>query len=95
MKEGYSDKSLESILQPHELRFLIDLMDHPGWPLLDKINRVVAEDWIHQTATMDFSSKDDEEMKRVTRTRSGMIKGISLLLSYLEKKKIELAKKAQ
>jgi hypothetical protein len=89
MKEGYTKKSLDSIIGKENLRYLFDLIDHPGWQSLREINQAIKEDWIEQTSNLDLSIKTDEEMLRIVRARHGMIKGVDLFLTYLEKKRKE------
>lgn len=94
MKEGYSKKSLSALVGPENLRYLYDLVEHPGWESLKVVNKAVKEDWINQTANLDLSTRDDEEMLRILRTRHGMIKGVDLLISYLENQRREAIKRA-
>lgn len=87
--------SLEDILSEEELKALFELMDDNAWYILGKINKKVQEDWIEETANVDWSNKDDNEMIRKLRHRQGQIKGVSMLLRYLEKKKKEYQKKSE
>lgn len=91
MKEG-----IDKILNHNELRMLHELMQHPGWPLLEKVNKAIQADWIEQTANANWAEKDDAAMIRDLRHRQGQIKGVSQFLWYLKKKlntKVEQEKK--
>ena len=66
---------------------LYEMMDSPGWQSIKKVNNAVKEDWIQQTVDFDMTSKTDDEMLRILRHRQGQIKGVTLFLNYLEKKK--------
>lgn len=79
-------KKLDKILDGHQLTMLFELMQHPGWPLLKKLNNAMQQDWIEQTANMNWADKNDEEMIRDLRHKQGQIKGVSLFFWYLEKK---------
>lgn len=82
----YTKEGLGKFLNEQELKGLHELVNHPYWYLLEKVNTAIKEDWIDQTANLDFSTKTDEEVMRVMRMRNGMLKGISLFLGYLAKK---------
>ncbi len=79
-------KSIEKILSADEQIVLRELMLHPGWGALKKVTKAIKEDWIEQTATFDMSSKTDVEMMRILRHRQGEIKGMSKVISYVEKR---------
>lgn len=80
------NKIIDKILSVDERMVLLEMMGHPGWGILKKINRKIKEDWINQTADFDMSGKNDEEMIRILRHRQGQIVGMSLVIRYLEKK---------
>jgi len=88
-------RSLDKILSESELKALFELMDNPAWTILDKINKEVSQDWIEQTASLDFTDKTDKEMVRKLRHRQGQIKGVSTFLLFLNKKKKEWEKKLE
>lgn len=87
-KEG-----LEKILSKDELKALFELMEMPGWYLLEKVNKAFMADWIEQTASLDVGNMTDDELVRKVRDRKGQIKGITLFLAYLKKKKAFVEKK--
>lgn len=91
--EGQEEKALDKILSNDELRALFELMDSPAWYLLEKINKIMQEDWIEQTANANWSDADDKEMIRKLRHRQGRIQGVALFFAYLKKKKTSLANK--
>lgn len=84
--EDYNNKSIEKILSADELMVLYEMMSHPGWGVLKKVDKAMKEDWVEQTANYDMSGKTDEEMMRKMRHRQGQIKGVSLFIGFLEKK---------
>ena len=90
--EGYSDKALESILSPDEMRILLEFIDSDAFRVLDKVNFQVQKDWVEQTAMLDVSQLDDQKMLSMLRQRNGMIKGVSMFLAYLQRKKSKVKK---
>jgi len=90
--EGYSDKALESILSPDEMRILFEFIGSDAFIILDKVNFQVQKDWVEQTAMLDVSQLDDQKMLSMLRQRNGMIKGVSMFLAYLQRKKSKVKK---
>ncbi len=90
----HNDKSIENILSADELTMLFEMMTHPGWSVMKKMDKAMREDWIEQASNADMSDKTDDEMIRVLRHRQGQIKGMSLFMSYLEKKKSDRERRA-
>lgn len=85
--EGKKDKSIDKVLSKDERGVLFEMMDHPGWDVLKTINTVMTNDWMDQTSYMDLSAKSDDELIRFVRHRQGQIKGMRLVMDYLEKKR--------
>ena len=85
--EGYSEKSLESILSPDEMEILLDFVSSDAFRIVNKLNFHIQRDWVEQTAMLDVSQLDDQKMLSTLRQRNGMIKGVSMFLAYLQKKK--------
>lgn len=73
-------------LSEEELKMIEETINTPGWEVIKRVNKRMAEDWIGQTAMVDFSEKTDDEVKNIVRFRQGMIKGMILLIRYIEKK---------
>lgn len=90
--EGYSDKALESILSPEEMRILLEFVDSDAFIVVTKVNFHVQKDWVEQTAMLDVSQLDDQKMLSMLRQRNGMIKGVSMFLAYLQRKKNKVQK---